>query len=105
VAIEFSTEINGFGIVAEVGRNFVSDCDNQWVAGIVGAHACGAGVECLVEVHETQSPGMHETLLNLGLHWKLDESTTLLAAAGREVGTRSDERRQALVHLGVQFTR
>ena len=104
--IEFSTKIGSFGVAAEVGRNFVSGSgDDQWVGGVVGAHSCGEGVECLVEVHETQSPGVHETLLNLGLRWKLGESTTLLAAAGREFGTHNDERRNALVYVGVQFAR
>jgi len=104
--IELSTEVDGMGVAVEVGRNFVSGAgQNQWVAGIVAAHGCGDGVECMVELHETQSPREHLTLLNFGTRWKLDESATLLAAAGREFGTRSDERRQALIYLGVQFTR
>lgn len=104
--IELSTEVGGFGIAAEVGRNFVTGSGaDQWVAGIVGAHACGEGRECMVEFHQTQASGDHQTLLNFGMHWKLDESLTLLAAAGREFGTHSNERRQALVYFGMQITR
>ncbi|MFG6489995.1 hypothetical protein ACG04R_25185 [Roseateles sp. BYS78W] len=104
--VELSTDVAGVGVVAEVGRNFVSGGGaNQWVAGVVLAHGCGEGVECLAEVHRTQSTGEHQTLLNFGLHWKLQESLTLLAAAGREFGTSTDERRQSMVYLGLQFTR
>ena len=104
--VELSMDIGGFGVAAEVGRNFVSGSGvNQWVAGIVASHECAEGVECLAEIHQTQANGEHLTLLNFGLHWKLQESLTLLAAAGREFGTRSDERRQSLIYIGLQFTR
>ena len=104
--IELSTEVRGIGIAAEVGRNFVTGGGaDQWVAGIVGAHACGEGRECMVEVHQTRSSGDHQTLLNFGMHWKFDESLMLLAAAGREFGPRSDERQRALVYVGVQIAR
>jgi hypothetical protein len=48
----------------------------------------------MAEVHTTQSPHARITLLNFGAHWKLDDTLTLLIAAGREFGTASDERRQ-----------
>jgi len=107
--LELSADIGGgFSLAAEVGRNFVSggeDADNQWVAGFVLAHDCAEGVECLAELHQTQSPGEHQTLVNFGLHWKLEESLTLMAAAGREFGTRTDDQLQSLVYIGLQFTR
>lgn len=106
--VELSADIGGgFSIAAEVGRNFVSapDTKNDWQAGFVLAHDCVEGVECLAEVHQTQAPGNHQTLLNLGLRWKLEESLTLLAAAGRDFGTAGDEQLHSLVYIGLQITR
>jgi hypothetical protein len=107
--LELSADIgSGFSIAAELGRNFVrtdSTQNNQWVAGFVLAHDCGEGVECMGEIHQTQAPGEHQTLLNFGLHWKLEDSVTLLAAAGREFGTKTDEQLHSLVYIGLQFTR
>ena len=103
--LELSMDVAGVGLAVEAGRNFVSGGGaNQWVAGVVAAHACGEGVECLAEIHRTQSSDEHQTLVNLGLRWKLQESVTLLAAAGREFGTSTEERLHSLVYLGLQFT-
>ena len=49
------------------------------------------------------SPSIAQTLVNIGLRWKLAEKASLLAAVGREFGTSSDEQRRALVYLGVQI--
>lgn len=106
--LELSADVGqGFSIAAEVGRNFVNAAgtQNQWVAGFVLAHACGEGVECLAELHQTQATGTHETLVNFGLRWKLQESLTLLAAAGREFGTAGEDQLHSLVYVGLQFTR
>jgi len=103
--LEFATELAGFGVAAEIGREFVQRGPNAWAAGVVAAHACGGEVECMAEIHTTQAAGEHQTLLNLGLRWKLDDALTVLAAAGRDVGVRSDEHRQALVYLGLQIKR
>ena len=103
--VEVATTFGGVSIAAEVGRDLVRNGASQWVAGVVAAHACGEGNECMLETHMTQSPGVRRTLLNFGVHWTLDESVALLAAAGREFGPKSDERQQSLFYLGLQFTR
>jgi hypothetical protein len=104
--VEFATEIGDFGVAAEVGRNFVSEGGpNQWTAGIVAGHACGAERECMLEVRQSTAPGQHLTLLNAGLHWKIDESLTFLGAIGHEFGSHTDQRRESLVYLGLQITR
>ncbi|HEY4079707.1 MAG TPA: hypothetical protein VGM81_03350 [Burkholderiaceae bacterium] len=103
--LELAGDLGDFSITTEAGRNFVQDGPNEWVAGIVVAHDCGVeGVECMAELHTVQAPGARQTLFNMGLHWKLEEALTFLAAVGRDFGSRSDERRQALVYLGLQFT-
>ena len=106
--LELSADVGGgFSIAAELGRDFLSGADahNEWVAGFVLAHECGEGVECLGEIHQTQSQGSQQTLINFGLRWKLAESITLLAAAGREFGTHGEEQLHSLAYLGLQFTR
>jgi hypothetical protein len=84
--IEAATVVGDFRLDGEIGRNFVQQEQNQWMVGAVLAHSCGGTVECVGEVHETLAPHNSQTLLNLGIHWKLSESVILLASAGRELG-------------------
>ena len=108
---EVSGKVGEFDLDGEVGRNFVQNKPNQWEAGIVAGHDCGKDLQCLVEVHETYTQstsgagGSTLTLLNLGLTWKLTETLTLLAAAGREVGKQTPDQLQSLFYLGLQITR
>ena len=102
--IEWSKKVGNVGLDAEVGRNFVHNGKNEWVAGVIVAPKCSENVECLVEVHEVFTRHEHTTLANLGLRWKLGESMSLLAAVGREFGTNDDQRR-ALVYIGLQVLR
>ncbi|CAM4063650.1 hypothetical protein [Roseateles saccharophilus] len=102
--IEAAGEVAGVGLVGEVGKNFVQGQKGQWIAGVIASHPCGDNNECMFEVRGRHGEGQHATLLNLGVHHKLDDSLALLFAAGAERGTRSDERRQTLVYLGLQFT-
>lgn len=104
--IEAATVVDDFGLDAEVGRNLVQYGANQWQAGFIVAHSCGREeLECLGEVHQTWAPHNSQTLLNVGIHWKLSESLVLLAAAGREFGTRSDDQQRLLVYFGFQLLR
>ncbi len=103
--IEVATELRDYALDAEVGRNFVQDGASQWIAGAVVAHACARNLECLGELRETVSPHNWQTLLNFGVHWKLNESFIVLAAAGRELGTRAADQQRLLAYLGVQLIR
>jgi hypothetical protein len=106
VPVEIAAEVNGTEVAAEVGRNFGSGgANSQWIAGVVAAHACGPDRECMAEIHTTQAPGARIATLNFGLHWQLSDSLSLLSAVGRDFGSRSADRRSALVYLGVQVTR
>jgi hypothetical protein len=103
--IEASKEIDGFGLDAEIGRNFVQRERDEWQAGLVVAHTCGTeSIECLVEVHHTFAPHAQQTLLNLGTRIKLAESVSFLGAIGRDFGGPKDDRRSALIYAGLQFT-
>jgi hypothetical protein len=101
--VEAATVIHEFSLDAEFGPNFVQYGTTQWFSGVVVAHECGHNVECLAEVHHVLAPNDSQTLLNLGFHWKLDESMVMLGAAGREVGAHTDDQRRLLVYLGIQL--
>jgi hypothetical protein len=101
--IEVSKEVNGVGLDAEVGRNFVQNQPDEWELGGIVAPKCTATIECLLEVHETWSSGVHQTLVNVGARIKLGERATFLGAIGREFGTSTDDQRHLLVYLGIQF--
>ena len=94
-----------YALDAEVGRNFVQYGSSQWAAGFVVAHSCGENLECLGEVRETSAAHDSQTLLNFGVHWKLNESLVLLAAAGREFGARTDDQQRLLLYFGFQLLR
>ncbi len=109
--LEIAGKLGEFDVDGEIGRNFVQDGPNQWEFGLVAGHECGPDVECLIEIHDTYSerlgghPGSTQTLLNLGMNWKLTESLTVLAAAGREFGPPSPDQLKTLIYLGIQITR
>ena len=103
--IEAATQVHEFSLDGEIGPNFVQSASTQWMAGAIVAHACGQDVECIGEVRHTFAPNDSQTLLNVGMHWKLNEATFLLAAAGREVGVRSDDQQRFLFYLGFQLLR
>jgi len=81
VPFEAATVVGEFGLDAEVGRNFVQQGSNQWIAGFVAGHSCGENVECVGEVRATSAPHNSQTLVQFGVHWKLNESSFVLASA------------------------
>jgi hypothetical protein len=101
--IEAATVLHDYAIDAEVGVNFVQYGPTEPLAGVVVAHSCGQNLECLGEVRVVLAPNDSQTLLNVGLHWKLNESMVVLAAAGRQFGSHSDEQQRLLVYLGLQL--
>jgi len=109
--IEIQSKVGEFELDGEVGRNFVQQGANQWEAGAAISHGCGKDIECLAEVHATYTEAMPgaaantQTLINLGFNWKLNESMTLLFAAGREFGPQTPYQLRSLAYLGLQITR
>lgn len=101
--IEASTVRHGFGLDAELGVNVVQYGPTEVAAGGIVAHSCGRSLECLGEVREVLASHDSQTLLNFGLHWKLDESMVVLAAAGRQFGSHSQEQQRLLFYLGIQL--
>ncbi|MGE5615718.1 MAG: hypothetical protein ACM3X5_02265, partial [Bacillota bacterium] len=103
--LEIARKVGEWSLDGEAGRAFMRDAADQWVVGGIAAHECGGKGECLFEIHETIVPHDRQTLLNLGLRWKLSESSTFLASAGREFGPRTDDRQDFVFYLGVQLLR
>lgn len=103
--LEVGTPLRGTTLGAEVGRRFTGGNAGQWELGAFAARACAQGLECMLEVRETVTARRGRTLLNFGLQWKLDDSMSLLAAAGREFVQAVDEPRQSLLYLALQARR
>jgi len=101
--VEVATVVGDFGLAVEVGRNFVQDGPNQWVAGVVVGHPCSENVQCVAEVHETSAPHNSQTLVNFGFHWKWTDSLFLLGAAGREFGPSNPDQSRFHFYLGFQI--
>ena len=103
--IEVAGKAGEWGLDGEVGRNFVRDAPSEWVVGGIVAHACGEDRECMFEVHETHAPHESHTLVNLGMHWKFNDSLYLLASVGHEFSPRGDDQQGFLFYLGFQILR
>jgi hypothetical protein len=104
--LEAATQLGGFGLDAELARNFAGDAPGQWQFGAIAEHACGGGkVECMLELRERLGGGDQQTLVNLGLHWKLSQSLALIGAAGHEFGRASADQQRALLYMGIQILR
>jgi hypothetical protein len=101
--IEAATVVHDFSLDGEVGVNLVQYGSTQMVAGAIVAHSCGHNLECIGEVRGTYAPSDSQVLFNVGLHWKLNDSMVVLAAAGREVGAHSEDQQRLLLYLGLQL--
>ena len=104
--LEASTKAGEFDLDGEIGRNFVRNGGaNQWIVGGIVGRACGEERECLLEVHETTAHHESQTLVNLGMHWKLSDSLILLGSAGREFGAHTEDQQRFVFYLGFQLLR
>jgi hypothetical protein len=102
--LEASTKIGAFELGAEVGRNLIEDGPDEWLGGIVIAHACGLKMDCVAEVHGVAAEHF-QTLVNFGAHWELSDAFILLAAAGREIGPHGEDRQNLSCYFGLQVLR
>jgi hypothetical protein len=100
--LEAATSIGAYELDVEGGHTFVERNPDTWALGFIIARACGVRFECLAEVHDTLSQGEHVTLLNFGFRHRLSKMLTLLAAAGREFGPRSEELQLIILFVGIQ---
>lgn len=103
--IEGSFRLGDWHIDGEFGRAYISDDDDEWDRGVILAHDLGDRGEAMVEVHDSRSGEGRRRLFNVGMRWHLTSTLTALAAIGREAPTATPDRQQALVYLGVQWTR
>jgi hypothetical protein len=103
--VEVAMKVGEFELDSEIGRNFLSRAEDSWEGGVILAHDCPHGVECLMEVHETLEPHDSQTLINLGARWKFATSYAVLFAIGRDIGPATDTRQTVLFYLGLQILR
>jgi hypothetical protein len=102
--LEGATKIGSFELGAEIGRNLIENAPDEWLGGFVIAHACGQKLECVAEIHGTAAEHF-QTLVNFGVHWELGDALVLLAAAGRDIGPRGDDRQEFSCYFGLQVLR
>lgn len=102
---EISTGYGEFKFDAEVGRNFVQQGPDEWLGGVIVAHACGPTLECGFELHGALIEHQFQPLANFGLHWQIAKHVILLAAAGREFGSAAGDRQDFLFYFGFQLLR
>lgn len=103
--VQISGDAGEFGLDGEIGHTFVQSGPDQWAAGFIVAHDCGAGFYCRLEIRETRVPHDSQTLVNFGWTHKLTESLNFLGAVGRDLGPATADRQSVLFYLGVQIVR
>lgn len=98
-------EIDEFEVFAEVGRRFVEEGLDEWVAGLRVAYQCTKSVECLVDVQKTAIHQERQMLANLGIKWKLSDSLILKTFVGheRDSGDNTVDQHKLLLHFGLQI--
>jgi hypothetical protein len=102
--LEVATKIGSFELGAEIGRNLIENAPDEWLGGFVIAHACGQRLDCVAEVHGAAAEHF-QTLVNFGVHWEFNDALVLLAALGRDIGPRSDDRQDLICYFGLQVLR
>jgi len=108
--LEAATHWGPLDLDFEVGRSLVErqpelQVYDEWIAGIIVAHSFTPELQCMFETRERKSEVGNTTLLNLGSHWELNKSLSLLSAVGREFGSDRMGRADLQYYLGVQILR
>jgi hypothetical protein len=103
--VEISTESGEFKFDAEVGRNFIQRGSDAWAGGVIVAHSCGPNLECAFELHGVLTERQLEPLVNFGVHWQIVKHVILLAAAGREFSSGTENSQGFLFYFGFQLLR
>lgn len=103
--LESALHLGPVDIDGEVGRSLAQHGPDSWIAGIIVAHAFGAGAELMAETRARDLLAGTHTLFNVGGRWEMATRCALLGSIGHEGGA-SDASRQGLVYyIGVQILR
>ena len=101
---ELTVQVWRFEINGEVGRRFVKNGNNGWVAGLLVEFEFSRASEVIAELHADQNgAGPRQLILNFGARQKLTEQLILLLAAGTAVSGAPMERTQLRVYVGLQL--
>jgi hypothetical protein len=102
VPIEMEIKLGEGQLDLEAGRRLESGGPRTWEVGLIGAHDCVRGLECLVELRETGISDQSKTLVNLGTRWKLSSALSLLTSLGHEFGPARADPRNIVLYVGAQ---
>jgi hypothetical protein len=102
--IEIAKTFGPWEVGAEVGYEFVQHNDDEWIYGLAIGYPLTKQVELIGEIHGNadQDFDRNDVIFNLGARWELNDSFTLLFAAGRSFRD-SDDSPNLLVYAGVQW--
>jgi hypothetical protein len=87
----------------KTGRNFIEHAADEWLVEVKVTRKCLAAVECNVTVERNFVPSeLQRTLTKAGIEWALNDTFTLKAEVGREIGPRGPDRKDLTVNVGLQ---
>jgi hypothetical protein len=101
--IEVAHAFGAFTLVGEIGYQYSSSEENEWVAGLLGSLEVSKSLELLAELR-SRNPGFSgdgDVILNVGLRQALGAHLKLLASAGTGLRSGSDTTR-FIGYLGIQ---
>ena len=103
VPVQFGGEYGGYGLYAEVGRNFVESGLHETLAGVKITHACSGRASCRIELQRSKSDAGSQMLAFFGTKLRLTDSVFLKGGVGRDLGPDTPDRRTLIVRFGLQF--
>ena len=103
--LQAGIELGEAALYAEAGRNFIEGGPHESDAGIKLTYPCLSKVECRLELQRSLTAEERQTLLSVGVKWKLSESLIVKALAGRDIGASSAAQRNLVFSFGLQFLR
>jgi hypothetical protein len=103
LATETKFKAASMDVEVATGRNFIEHAADEWLVEVKVARKCLASVECNVTVERNFVPSEPQrTLAKAGIEWALNETFTVKAEMGREIGPRGPDRKDLTVKLGLQ---
>ncbi len=103
VPVQFGGEYGGYGLYAELARNFVDSGLHETLAGLKITHSCTGRATCRIELQRSKSAAGSQARAFVGAKLRLTDAVFLKAGAGRDVGPETPDRRKLIVRFGLQF--
>ena len=102
---QFEKSLGPFSINPEFGYVFREYEDNEWIYGVALGYEVLDSLELLAEISGVTGQEFEddELVFNLGTRWELNETYTLLLAAGRSFRDSASDETEFLLYAGIQL--